>query len=100
MRRLIEERGTRFFPQANGQKLYGSLTLVVTVNARGKVMSSQVLKSSGNAALDQAALDIASRAGPFGEFTREMKLEFDQLALVSRYTFKNNQTVQADNQEP
>jgi protein TonB len=100
MRRLIEERGTRFFPQANGQKLYGSLTLVVTVNARGQVISSQVLKSSGNTALDRAALDIASRAGPFGEFTREMKLEFDQLALVSRYTFKNNQTVQAENQEP
>lgn len=100
MRRLIEERGTRFFPQANGQKLYGSLTLVVTVNARGQVISSQVLKSSGNAALDQAALDIASQSGPFGAFTREMKLEFDQLALVSRYTFKNNQTVQADNQEP
>ena len=100
MRRLIEERGTRFFPQANGQKLYGSLTLVVTVNARGQVISSQVLKSSGQAALDRAALDIASHAGPFGEFTREMKLEFDQLALVSRYTFKNNHTVQADNQEP
>jgi protein TonB len=100
MRRLIEERGTRFFPQANGQKLYGSLTLVVTVNARGQVISSQVLKSSGNTALDRAALDIASHAGPFGAFTREMKLEFDQLALVSRYTFKNNQTVQADNQEP
>ena len=100
MRRLIEERGTRFFPQANGQKLYGSLTLVVTVNARGKEISSQVLKSSGNTALDQAALDIASRAGPFGDFTREMKQEFDQLALVSRYTFKSNHTVQADNQEP
>ena len=100
MRRLIEERGTRFFPQANGQKLYGSLTLVVTVNARGQVISSQVLKSSGQAALDRAALDIASHAGPFGEFTREMKLEFDQLALVSRYPFKNNHTVQADNQEP
>lgn len=100
MRRLIEERGTRFFPQSNGKKLYGSLTLVVTVNARGKVISSQVLKSSGNAELDQAALTIASQAGPFGDFTQEMKLEFDQLALVSRYTFKSNNTVQADNQEP
>ena len=42
----------------------------------------------------------SSQAGPFGDFTQEMKLEFDQLALVSRYTFKSNNTVQADNQEP
>ncbi|NBO41110.1 MAG: energy transducer TonB [Betaproteobacteria bacterium] len=100
MRRLIEDRGTRFFPQSNGQKLYGSLTLVVTVNAHGKVISSELLKSSGNPALDLAALDIATHAGPFGDFTREMKLEFDQLALVSRYTFKSNNTVQADNLGP
>jgi len=29
-----------------------------------------------------------------------MKQEFDQLALVSRYTFKRNQTVQAESSEP
>jgi len=100
MRRLIEERGTRFFPQAHGEKLYGSLTMVLTVNAEGRVLSTQILKSSGIAALDRAALDIAASAGPFGVFTREMKKEFDQLAMVSRYTFKRNQTVQAESSEP
>jgi len=99
MRRLIEEHGTRFFPQAQGHKLYGSLTLVLTVNARGQVISSQILKSSGQAELDKQALALAGNAGPFGPFTNEMKREFDQLAMVSRYTFKRNQTVQADNPE-
>ena len=99
MRRLIEEHGTRYFPQAQGHKLYGSLTLVLTVNARGQVIASQILKSSGQAELDKQALALAENAGPFGPFTNEMKREFDQLAMVSRYTFKRNQTVQADNPE-
>ena len=99
MRRLIEEHGTRYFPQVQGHKLYGSLTLVLTVNARGQVIASQILKSSGQAELDKQALALAENAGPFGPFTNEMKREFDQLAMVSRYTFKRNQTVQADNPE-
>ncbi len=99
MRRLIEEHGTRYFPQAQGQKLYGSLTVVLTVNARGQVIASKILKSSGQAELDKQALALAENAGPFGPFTNEMKREFDQLAMVSRYTFKRNQTVQADNPE-
>ena len=99
MRRLIEEHGTRFFPHTQGRKLYGSLTLVLTVNAQGRVIASQVLKSSGQPELDKLALALAENAGPFGPFTTEMKREFDQLAMVSRYTFKRNQTVQADNPE-
>ena len=45
------------------------------------------------------ALALAENAGPFGTFSAEMKREFDQLAMVSRYTFKRNLTVQADNPE-
>ena len=97
MRRLIEEHGTRFFPQAQGHKLYGSLTLVVTVNAQGRVIDSRILQSSGQNELDKQALALANAVGPFGPFTAEMKREFDQLAMVSRYTFKRNQTVQVDN---
>jgi len=99
MRRLIEEHGTRFFPQIQGRKLYGSLTLVLKVNAQGRVIASQVVKSSGQPELHKLALSLAENACPFGPFTAEMKREFEQLAMVSRYTFKRNQTVQADNPE-
>ena len=43
---------------------------------------------------------IAASAGPFGLFTQEMKQSFDQLALVSRYTFKRNNTLEANASEP
>mgnify|MGYP003348593873 FL=1 len=45
-------------------------------------------------------MDIAASAGPFGVFTQEMKQSFDQLALVSRYTFKRNNTLEANASEP
>ena len=72
---------------------------MLTVNAQGRVIASQVLKSSGQPELDKLALALAENAGPFGTFSAEMKREFDQLAMVSRYTFKRNLTVQADNPE-
>ena len=40
LRRRIEERGTRNFPEANGRKLYGELTMNVTVDAAGRVVEA------------------------------------------------------------
>ena len=37
LRRKIEERGTRNFPENQGKKLYGELTMNVTVDADGRV---------------------------------------------------------------
>jgi hypothetical protein len=41
LRRRIEDRGTRDFPEHNGQKLYGELTMNVTVDASGRVVASR-----------------------------------------------------------
>ncbi len=38
LRRKIEDRGTSNFPEAGGRKLYGALTMVITVNHTGKVL--------------------------------------------------------------
>ena len=37
LRRKIEDRGTRNFPENQGKKLYGELTMNVTVDAEGRV---------------------------------------------------------------
>ena len=36
LRRRIEERGTRNFPEAHGRKLYGELTMNITVDEIGR----------------------------------------------------------------
>ncbi|MDZ7910558.1 MAG: hypothetical protein U5O16_01730 [Rhodococcus sp. (in: high G+C Gram-positive bacteria)] len=44
LRRAIEDRGTDNFPQSGGKKLYGELTMIVTVNFDGKVLATEVVQ--------------------------------------------------------
>ena len=90
MRRKIEERGTREFPQHQGEKLYGSLIMVITIDARGQILSTDISQSSGNPLLDFQAKQIAKNAGPYGVFSDKMRREMDQLALVTRFSFDHN----------
>lgn len=95
LRRKIEDRGTRYFPAtSSGQKLYGELTMIITVNTDGRVLATEVVQSSGLADLDRRAQAIATAAGPFGEFTEEMRKQADQLAVVSRFIFSRDNTLQ------
>ena len=95
LRRKIEDRGTRYFPATNGgQKLYGELTMIITVNTDGRVLATEVVQSSGQPDLDRRAQAIATAAGPFGEFTEEMRRQADQLAVVSRFIFSRDNVLQ------
>jgi protein TonB len=94
MRRKIEERGTLYFPQSQGQKLYGSLVMVITIGSRGQVLSTDISQTSGNPLLDFHAKQIAKEAGPYGVFNESMRREMDQLALVTRFNFDQNKTLQ------
>jgi protein TonB len=95
LRRKIEDRGTRYFPAASsGQKLYGELTMIITVNTDGRVLATEVVQSSGQPDLDRRAQAIATAAGPFGEFTEDMRKQADQLAVVSRFIFSRDNTLQ------
>ncbi|MDH4479234.1 MAG: energy transducer TonB [Rhodoferax sp.] len=94
MRQAIESRGTTYFPEKSGKKLYGSLTMVITVDHRGMVLEAEVAHASGNADLDRRAQEIARKAGPFGPFTPEMRKTVDQLVVVSRFTFTKDATLQ------
>ena len=87
MRRRIETRGTEQFPEHQGQKLYGELTMNVTIDAEGKVVSADVIEPSGNRVLDQRAMAIVRQSAPYGVFTRAMRREADQLVVTSRFRF-------------
>ena len=94
LRRSIESLGTTAFPSLAGQKLYGELTLALTVNSSGQLLVSEVLQSSGNPALDRQAQSIAARAGPYGRFSPAMLRQADQIVVVSRFTFARDDTLQ------
>jgi protein TonB len=95
LRRAIEDRGTDNFPQSGGKKLYGELTMVVTVNHDGRVVNTEIVESSGNTTLDRRAATIARTAGPFGTFNKAMRRQADQIVVVSRFKFTRDETLEA-----
>ena len=95
LRRAIEDKGTENFPIAGGKKLYGELTMIVTVNFDGRVLATEVVDGSGNTVLDRRAEMIARAAGPFGLFSDGMRREADQIVVVSRFKFTRDETLEA-----
>jgi len=87
LRRRIEERGTRNFPEHRGKRLYGELTMLLTVDAVGRVVEAEVVRASHSKVLDKRAVAIVKAAGPFGTFTPQMRKEADQLVIASRFRF-------------
>ncbi|HPO18749.1 MAG: energy transducer TonB [Rubrivivax sp.] len=91
LRRRIEARGTRDFPEYRGRKLYGELTMNVTVDSRGRVVDAEVVVPSGQRVLDQRALAIVRAAAPFGPFNAAMQQQADQIVVTSRFRFTRDE---------
>jgi periplasmic protein TonB len=96
LRRKIEDRGTASFPEQAGKKLYGELTMIVTVNHDGRILDTHVVETSGNLTLDRRAQTIARSAGPFNKFSDAMRQKADQIVVVSRFKFTREETLQTD----
>ena len=95
LRRKVEDKGTENFPEQGGKKLYGELVMIITVNHDGSVLDTEVVQSSGQPLLDSRAQAIARASGPFGVFNTAMRQRADQIAVVSRFKFTRDQTLQA-----
>jgi protein TonB len=93
MRRTIEYRGTLNFPEAAGERLYGQLTMVITVDSQGQLLSTEVARSSGQPLLDERAVAIVRNAAPFGNFTTQMRAQADQIVVVTRFNFSRDDTL-------
>ena len=96
LRRKVEDKGTENFPENKGKKLYGELVMMLTVNHDGRVLSTEIVQGSGNRMLDTRAEAIARAAGPYGHFGLAMRTKADQIAVVSRFRFTREQTLETD----
>ncbi len=99
LRKKIEARGTADFPRRAGQPLYGELIVAINVDRHGRlgyerggyrVDGVELVKSSGNAALDRQAIAIVRAAAPFGEFSPEMRARYDILEVISTFKFSRS----------
>ena len=94
LRRAIEDKGTENFPEVGGKKLYGNLTMGVTINFDGRILKTEIVESSGSRTLDRRADAIVRSAGPFGRFNDDMRRQADQIWVVSRFKFTRDETLE------
>ncbi|HEY4065942.1 MAG TPA: TonB family protein [Burkholderiaceae bacterium] len=94
LRRKIEQRGTLNFPENAGHKLYGELTMNVTVDAEGRVLETEVVQPSNSKLLDRRAIAIVRAAAPYGAFSPEMRRRADQLVITSKFRFTRDDSLQ------
>lgn len=94
LRRKIEERGTSHFPEMAGKKMYGELTMAVTINHDGRVLDTEVVVTSGNLTLDRRAQSIVRSTGPFTGFNDAMRAKADQIVVVSIFKFTKDDTLE------
>ena len=96
LRRKIEERGTRNFPEQNGKKLYGELVMNIIIDARGRVVETEIVRGSHSRTLDKRAAAIVRAAGPFGAFAGQMRAEADQLVVTSKFKFTREEGLETE----
>lgn len=87
-RKKVERIGNLNYPdEARRLGIYGSLRLLVSINRDGTLYEVQVLESSGQQALDQAALRIVRLAAPFAPFTGDLA-DVDRLEIIRTWRFE------------
>lgn len=87
-RRRVERIGTANYPTALlGNLSAGRPTLEVVIAADGRLDDIVVRKSSGDKALDQAALRILRLAAPFAPLPDEIRKDFDVLRFAYEWDF-------------
>ena len=87
-RRRIEAVGNVNYPAAaRQQQIYGNVRMLVALRPTGRIEEVRILQSSGQAVLDQAAVNIVNMAAPFEPFPDEMRAEADILEIIRTFRF-------------
>lgn len=87
-RARVERVGNLNYPEkARRQNLSGDLVLDVAIKPDGSVHELNMVKSSGNKVLDDAARRIVNLAAPYDAFSPDIKKEVDILHITRTWQF-------------
>jgi protein TonB len=93
-RQKVEKVGNLNYPsEAKAQKLYGRLTLTVSIRADGSVEKIELNRSSGHKVLDDAAQRIVELAAPYSAFPEEVRQDTDIIEITRTWTFTREDTL-------
>ncbi len=95
-RRKIESIGNLNYPEeARRRKLYGSLRLMVAILPDGSLKEVELLETSGQKVLDDAAVRIVRLAAPFAPFPDELRQTTDVLEIIRTWQFRKNNSLRS-----
>ena len=84
----VERIGNLNYPdQAKRNRLSGTLILDVTIDSSGKLLKTELRRSSGHQVLDDAARRIVKLAAPFPPFPEKLKQEADVIHITRSWEF-------------
>lgn len=90
-RRKVERIGQLNYPaEAKAQGLGGTLTLRVSIAADGALNDVRVVRGSGHAVLDAAALRIVRLAAPYAPFSPTMRAAARVIEIERTWQFRNS----------
>lgn len=87
----VERIGNINYPEeARINRIYGSLRLLVAINANGTLREVTILQSSGHKILDDAAIRIVRLAAPYAPFPEELRKETDVVEIIRTWKFERH----------
>jgi len=87
----VERIGNLNYPEeARRLRIYGQLRLLVTVKRDGSLLAVQILESSGQQVLDDAAKRIVRLSAPFSPFSGALAESTDELEIIRTWRFERS----------
>lgn len=95
-RAKVERIGNLNYPEiARTRKIYGSLTLTVSIRSDGSVESVEISRPSGQPILDAAAMRIVKLAAPYSPFPPDIAKDVDILSITRTWTFTSSDKLES-----
>jgi len=95
-RQKIERIGNLNYPETARGRIYGSLTLTVSINSDGSLAAMDLERSSGYKILDAAAQQIVRLAAPYAKFPPDIRRETDILVITRTWYFTRGDRLFSD----
>ncbi len=85
----VETVGNQHFPQeAINKEIFGTLMMVVAIEADGSIANVEIIQPSEHTLLNQSALEMVHRAAPFDKIPPDVLDGYDQIEITRIWSFE------------
>ena len=96
-RAKVERIGNLNYPEmARREKIFGKLTLTVSIRADGSVESIEVDRPSGQRILDASAVRIVKLSAPFAPFPPDIRKDTDIISITRTWIFTSTDKLESE----